>query len=1148
MPNIVGTSGDDYLAGTADSDTILGKGGNDELDGQDGNDTLRGGAGNDVLYGGAGLDEQFGDEGDDNFGILDPTHLVAGELYSGGSGTDWFKLQFSGDPPLLVDISAVTLTSIEGLEAYAGLSVRLTAAQLDALSFMSDTVFHLSTGGTVQMNGADVSREFHLADAATVFDLTGAFRSLSPVGAYEITVYGGSAQDQITGSAAANALYGAGGNDTLAGGDGNDLLVGGDGFDTLNGGAGDDTLLISALSELVAGETYDGGAGEDILLIEITDDPEPIADLSAINLSGTEGVEMGGNVIVRLTAAQLDAITYIGNGNSELTTGGTISMAGTRIGAGAITLADFATAIDFTGAIPTGGAQRIVVYGGASGDTITGSAFNDALLGRAGDDIIAGADGDDFIVGDAGLDHLSGGNGDDTFFYGSAAEIASGETIDGGAGSDWLQITLSDGDADFSLLAVTGVERIYVVSGEYLLNISVQDLKSFDEIGGLFRVFGSGTVDLAGKVISSGIFALSDAITSFDLTGAISSDATISVFGDVGDNTIRSGSGEDYVYGGHGVDTVYGGAARDWIYGNGGADLLFGEGTKDLIFGGDGDDLLDGGDGDDQLYGDQDPGLIGIIGPPQTGNDTLIGGNGDDELDGGFGADTMIGGPGNDTYYLDNVGDSVSEGLNEGTDKVFTGLASYTLGANVEDLTYTGTANSVLIGNDLENTIWGDVGNDLIDGGNGKSYLVGGAGDDRLVLGSGANGSSIFGVSGFDTLVVNASTLLTYIEGIEAIELVGGANLTFDGYHFRAEGISPTTAISGSGTITVNMWPGYAVDAAGFTAASGGSLTFVVNGSLHHDTVTGIDGITNLLNGGAGVDTLRGGTGDDTLDGGSGTNALFGGAGSDRLLVDASGSGTSIDGGLGTDTLTVSGAVSLGSITGIEAVELTAGSNLILTASQAMTGLAFNNAFSGSGTVTINMGGAVLLGIAGFQGAASNPGITFTINGTVDSDYIKGSQFANTILGGAGQDQLRGGNGVDTIDGGTERDKIAGWGGADVLTGGDGGDQFRYLFATDSGIGAAADRITDFTIGSDVIDFRLLDSDVATPDIQNYAFSFIGTAAFAVGGGAQVRYANSGADLLVQMDLDGNGAADMEIVLQGLAGQTMSAGDFLFVL
>ena len=71
--------------------------------------------------------------------------------------------------------------------------------------------------------------------------------------------------------------------------------------------------------------------------------------------------------------------------------------------------------------------------------------------------------------------------------------------------------------------------------------------------------------------------------------------------------------------------------------------------------------------------------------------DTLSGLAGNDTLDGGAGADTMIGGAGNDTYIVDDAGDVVTENAGEGTDTVRTTLASYTLGANVENLTYTGT-------------------------------------------------------------------------------------------------------------------------------------------------------------------------------------------------------------------------------------------------------------------------------------------------------------------------------------------------------------------------------------------------------------------------------------------------------------------------
>ena len=62
-------------------------------------------------------------------------------------------------------------------------------------------------------------------------------------------------------------------------------------------------------------------------------------------------------------------------------------------------------------------------------------------------------------------------------------------------------------------------------------------------------------------------------------------------------------------------------------------------------------------------------------------------------LNGGAGNDTMTGGAGNDTYVVDAAGDVVTEAAGEGTDTVQSSI-SYTLGANVENLTLTGTAPS----------------------------------------------------------------------------------------------------------------------------------------------------------------------------------------------------------------------------------------------------------------------------------------------------------------------------------------------------------------------------------------------------------------------------------------------------------------------
>src|SRR3954464_10147155 len=99
-----------------------------------------------------------------------------------------------------------------------------------------------------------------------------------------------------------------------------------------------------------------------------------------------------------------------------------------------------------------------------------------------------------------------------------------------------------------------------------------------------------------------------------------------------------------------------------------------------IINGTGGNDTLNGTSSADQIFG-------------FGGDDILNGGGGNDRLDGGTGADTMSGGAGNDIYFVDDVGDSVIENSGEGTDEVRTTLASLTLGANVENLTFTGSGS-----------------------------------------------------------------------------------------------------------------------------------------------------------------------------------------------------------------------------------------------------------------------------------------------------------------------------------------------------------------------------------------------------------------------------------------------------------------------
>ena len=83
----------------------------------------------------------------------------------------------------------------------------------------------------------------------------------------------------------------------------------------------------------------------------------------------------------------------------------------------------------------------------------------------------------------------------------------------------------------------------------------------------------------------------------------------------------------------------------------------------------------------------------------------------------------MAGGAGNDTYVVDAAGDTVTEAASEGTDTVQAGV-SYTLGANVENLTLTGTGNINATGNAGNNTLTGNAGTNVLDGGAGNDGMA----------------------------------------------------------------------------------------------------------------------------------------------------------------------------------------------------------------------------------------------------------------------------------------------------------------------------------------------------------------------------------------------------------------------------------------
>lgn len=225
------------------------------------------------------------------------------------------------------------------------------------------------------------------------------------------------------------------------------------------------------------------------------------------------------------------------------------------------------------------------------------------------------------------------------------------------------------------------------------------------------------TIDRYRKATMDEASALADAGANV-LTGLAGNDT---LDGRAGNDKLEGGGGTDTLQGGAGSDTAsYASAATAVTVslavagaqatGGAGYDTLIsmenltGSSFNDVLSGNRGANTLTGRGGDDTLNGG-------------AGADTMIGGTGNDTLNGRAGADTMIGGANNDTYYVDYAGDVVTEAAAGGiADRVITTLSRYTLGAEIESLTFTGTGNIVGMGNGLANRVIGGAGKDNLTG------------------------------------------------------------------------------------------------------------------------------------------------------------------------------------------------------------------------------------------------------------------------------------------------------------------------------------------------------------------------------------------------------------------------------------------------
>lgn len=289
------------------------------------------------------------------------------------------------------------------------------------------------------------------------------------------------------------------------------------------------------------------------------------------------------------------------------------------------------------------------------------------------------------------------------------------------------------------------------------------------------------------------------------------------------------------------------------------------------------------------------------------------------------------------------------------------------------------------------------------------------------------------------------------------------------------------------------------------------------------------------------------GSGNDVFNGIGGTvqGSIFGGFGDDEYFISEAGItlfeffGEGIDHVYSEIDFTLGG--NFENLTLIGDADLNGSGN---TLANVISGNAGNNTLRSNGGNDLiygNDGNDTILGGSGIDtldGGDGNDklrglGNDDILTGGNGDDILRGNSGADLLQGGYGNDTLFGGRGGDTIDGGEGSDILDGGAGKDLLTGGLDADTFVFSRAAHSTDDANADKVTDFEVGIDRIDLSGLNTNLI----------FIDSASFS-GVAGEVRVATFASKSLVRVDIDGDGTADMKIILTDAIGVTES--DFIF--
>lgn len=962
------------LSINGDVEYAFGGDGNDTLTGNISSNRLVGGRGNDSLNGGAQLDVLDGGQGNDTLtgGTERDLFIIRPDASAADTITDFSTLT-AGEKIILVGFDGIQdFSQVNKMQEGADVRLNLPSGQSVLLQNVSlaqlteQSVMMIQNDTLLELYMPYMSNSYFTGDAnPQTITLPTTYVNLTDYAlAGNDTVYANTNNDYLDGGLGNDVLFGdyngtTVGDDWLEGGAGNDYLSGDGGADLLMGGSGDDDLYGSDGSDFLIGgsgnDYLDGGNGADILLLE----GDGVVDLTYYTL--TYGA-LGG------TGNDVFLVTNAGGGSAAHTEA---SVAGvTQLNASNM-IGDFTVGSDVIDLSQLTDVNRfsdliITSYTTTFNDVVTqirvGNNANSPYINlfaispeqitatdfvfHAADAIIQGTSGNDaLIVGDAG-----------------------GNIVDGGLGADTMEGRTGD------------------------------DTYLVDNVGDKINELPGGGFDTAKSSVS---YTLDANVENLILTGSANLDGT----GNAAANRITGTSGNNVLDGKGGVDTLLGGLGDDTYIVDSQADTVIENRNAGT------DTVLSSvsytlGNNLENLT------LTGTQSINATGNNLgnmLTGNAGDNMLDGAEGADSMAGGAGDDTYFVDNAGDIVTENLNAGIDTVYAAINT-TLSDNVENLILginatAGTGNAldnVLIGNDVNNTLTGLAGADYLDAGAGVDTLLGGTGDDTYIVDVIKSGSvavlqdtvTEIANEGIDTLqlrtnsdlALSAATTLTLATNLENLDISAtgsnNLNITGNGAANTLVGNAANNILTGlagndylDGGLGADSMNGgteddtYVVDNIGDVVtetASQGNDTIISSigfnlttsgNNVENLTLTGFDSVNATGNGL--VNTLIGNAGSNILDGAAGNDQLKGGAGDDTYLIDAGDVITELT-NQGVDTVRVDFTYTLGN--NLE--------NLTLTGTSAINGVGndLDNVLTGNAAAnTLNgyYGNDTLIGGAG---------------------------------------------------------------------------------------------------------------------------------------------------------------------------------------